>query len=191
MNYLEVQKHLTDKQFPLFGGEFNVTLIGVRSNEHGVRINEFDDDLFVTYQSQGQRVWHKFDFTTDPSNHYLLNPVNDAGCAILVEGHYPKCWKLGKHRGKYLALKQVGEMTVYRDNNLDTTLDMSKQATQTGYFGINLHRNFKTIKAKSLGKASAGCQVMSNPLSYDVLMALLQLSASKYGNCFSYTLLKD
>ena len=94
-------------------------------------------------------------------------------------------WKIGKHRGKYEAGVQASKVTVYRDNNLDTTIDVEKD--DTGRFGINLHHAYN---AKVVGKYSAGCQVFQYPIDLDKVLYRMKLSGKIYGDTFTYTLLE-
>lgn len=173
---------------PLFKGELNLTLIGIRARDTDA--NSFNDLLCVLAEDSGGKMQlQTFAITTDPGRHYLNRPINVAGTAILKPGHYKSCWQIGAHQGKYSALVQRGLMTVYRDRNKDNRLDLAHE--QTGYFGINLHRagaNATTLKTDTV---SAGCQVFASSADFDTVMALAQRSAAKYGNRFSYTLLNE
>ena len=69
--------------------------------------------------------------------------MNSKGVAILKPGQYLKSHKLRLHGGKYLALGQQNPLTVYRDNNRDDNYDLNESKTDTGLFGINIHRASK------------------------------------------------
>jgi len=173
---------------PLFKGELNLTLIGIRSTDTDAQT--FNDVLCVLHEdAAGKMQMQTYPITTDPGLYYRNHPINVAGTAILKPGHYPKCWQIGAHQGKYTALVQRGEMTVYRDRNKDAHLD--REHEQTGYFGINLHRTGVSAHSLKTDKVSAGCQVFANSEDFDTVMALAQRSAAKYGNRFSYTLLNE
>jgi hypothetical protein len=71
-----------------------------------------------------------FKCTTDPGSAYMDNPIlENTGCAILKPNQYRGSHKLRLHGGKYLALGQKKDVTVYRDNDRDDKydLDESKQ----------------------------------------------------------------
>lgn len=191
MEKLTVQKlkeALQRKDAPLFKGELNLTLVGIRASD--TASNDFNDRLCVLFEdASGKMQLQTFAITTDPGRHYLNRPINVAGCAILKPGHYPGCWQIGAHQGKYTALVQRGLMTVYRDNNYDNKLDMTKP--HSGYFGINLHRAGRNMITLKTDRVSAGCQVFADSKDFDVVMSLAMRSAAKYGNKFSYTLLDE
>jgi len=173
---------------PLFKGELNLTLIGIRSQNTDA--NSFNDLLCVLHEDgAGKMQILTYPITTDPGRYYREHPINAEGTAILKPGHYKKCWQIGLHQGKYTALVQRGPMTVYRDRNKDEHLDMAHE--ETGYFGINLHRAGANMHTVITDKVSAGCQVFANSEDFDAVMALAHKAAAKYGNRFSYTLLDE
>ena len=180
---------LKAKGFPFFRGDYNLTLVGIRSIDRDS--NEFNDRLAVIYELDRKQVMHVFPMTTDPGVYYRENPMNVTGTAVLKPGHYPSCWAIGAHQGKYQALVQRGDMTVYRDGNHDDAIDMDEVSLQTGLFGINLHRANDKYSSVLVDRWSAGCQVLANPLDFDLLMALVKKSAATYGQRFSYSLLTE
>jgi len=185
-NIIDALKRL---DYPIYKGDYNLNLIGIRSNDTDA--NTFNDVLVVLYEVNKKQHMHCFDMTTDPGVYYLNNPINMDGTAVLKPGHYPSCWQVGRHKNQYYALKQTGEMTVYRDGNLDDVVDIDDDQLQTGLFGINLHRAFDNATSLSVGKFSAGCQVLAGSLNFDLLMALVKKSAAMYGPRFSYSLLTE
>lgn len=187
------RKKLTDALkkagYPLFVGELNITLVGVRSPDKNA--NRFNDTLCVLFEKDGKKILKKYPITTDPGTYYRENPLNVDGTAVLVPGHYKSCWRLGAHRGKYRALVQHGLMSVYRDSNKNRSIELDKSTIQSGFFGINLHRASVNNYSLQVDKWSAGCQVLASPDDFNELMDLLEQSAAKYGNSFSYTLLDE
>lgn len=179
---------LTRINAPLFKGEYNLNLVGIRSAD--AQANTFNDTLCVLFETGGQTVLMQFAITTDPGLYYRENPVNVKGSAILKPGHYPKCWAIGLHRGKYPALVQRGSVTVYRDADKDESLDIDGQ-TESGWFGINLHHAEPDGYTLQVDKWSAGCQVFADLADFNLVMALAAKSAKLYGNAFSYTLLSE
>ena len=92
------------------------------------------------------------------------------------------------YSNRYDALCQRGEVKVWRDNNKDNILDWEGE-TDTGYFGINIHR---------AGKASQivdknGVQVVKLLLiSIKKLILIDETSPSKQKReTFTYTLLTE
>lgn len=167
---------------------YDLNLFGVRTENNDA--NAFNDLVGVLYLQN--RQWNLFTFpaTTDPGVYWRRNPMNVDGTAILKPGQYRGSHQLGKHRGQYDALVQVAPVTVYRDGDRDDALD-TIGGTQTGLFGINIHRASSVDPSTQVGKWSAGCQVLADPRHYDFLMAMAHKAASIYGDRFSYTLLTE
>jgi hypothetical protein len=184
----KLQGALKRKDAPFFTGELNLNLIGVRAADR--HANTFNDVLCVVYDLDGKTVLDQYPITTDPGVYYRHNPINVLGTAVLKPGHYRRCWQIGAHRGQYMALVQRGPMTVYRDGNKDRKIDVDAP-TETGYFGINLHRASVNGYTMAVDKWSAGCQVFANAAHFNEVMALARRSVAKYGNAFSYTLLDE
>lgn len=184
----QLKEALTRKDAPFFTGEMNLNLIGIRASDR--QANTFNDVLCVAYAKGKQPVLETYSITTDPGLYYRHHPINVEGSAILAPGHYPRCWAIGMHRGKYQALVQRGLMTVYRDNNKNAALDTDVR-TDTGYFGINLHRASENKYTMQVDKWSAGCQVFASVDDFNRVMALCNKAAAKYGKFFSYTLLNE
>jgi hypothetical protein len=184
----KLQGALARREAPFFTGELNLNLIGIRAADR--QAETFNDVLCVVYERGGKAVIDKYPITTDPGAYYRLKPINKNGTAILKPGHYPRCWQIGAHRGKYNALVQRGPMTVYRDNNKDGSIDTNGRI-ETGYFGINLHRASFSGYTLRVDKWSAGCQVFANAEDFEAVMALARESSKKYGNAFSYTLINE
>ncbi|WP_102794291.1 hypothetical protein [Bowmanella denitrificans] len=168
-------------------GDYNLNLIGIRSND--TKANTFNDLLCVLYKQNGQDVLLQFACTTDPGTYYRENPLNVNGTAIVKPGQYKGLWQLGRHQGKYPALVQRSEITVFRDNDGNKELNLADCVEETGYFGINLHRASEQGLASQVDKFSAGCQVIQNPDDYAMLIALCRRGAELHGNSFTYTLL--
>lgn len=166
---------------------FDLNLIWVRTSDNNA--NEFNDWATVSYIDGKHLNYFAFPATTDPGIYYRENPLNVDGTAILPPGQYRSMWKIGKHRGKYTALVQCKPITVWRDNNKDAYLE--KGVEDNGMFGINMHRSGATRTSTQVGKWSAGCQVIANPIHFDFLMKLCSAAAKIWGTKFSYTLLES
>lgn len=177
---------LESKGFTLFPGKYNVNLIGVRSKDKTP--NVFNDKLYVILEGDKGKELHTFSITTEPGTFYLNNPMNVKGTAVLPPGQYKRTWQLGKHKG-YDALVQSAPITVWRDNNKNNLAEKGK--TDTGYFGINIHRANPKIRSKQVDKWSAGCQVFADPKEFEEFLRLCKRSEIIYGNSFTYTLLEE
>ena len=174
---------------------YDVNIVGIRNNETKGRVtNAFDDKITISYKIDGEWQYHEFNCTTDPGSAYMNNPIlENTGCAILKPNQYRGSHKLRLHGGKYLALGQKKEVTVYRDNNRDNNYDLDESKTDTGLFGINIHRATAKSGGKStrVDKWSAGCQVIADNDDWHEFLDICQAAREIHGNSFSYTLLES
>lgn len=174
----------------VFDEPYRMWFFGVRSP--AVVANKFDDVLGAIWKDESgklhMRVWPG---TTDPGTFWLNNPSKVSGTAILVEDQYLDCWKIDLHGGKYKALCQrAGKVKVYRDADKDNVLDFDV-STESGWFGINLHRATSRGESTEVNKWSAGCQVTAITAHHGERMSLASRQIEKTGReTFSYTLLK-
>ena len=115
------------------------------------------------------------------------------GVAVLKEGQYPGSHKIRLHQGRYEALGQCRPVTVYRDANKDDKFDLSDDNTQTGLFGINIHRATKYAGKKSsqVDKWSAGCQVIAANDDWTLFMKIMRKARDTWSNNFTYTLIES
>lgn len=169
----EFKKH--NYEFPQFH------LVGIRSRAN--KPNEFDDLIAVI--DNNQISWYTC--TTNPGTHWLLNLLNPKGAALLKPGQWKDSWQVGLHQGKYQALTQCKPITVFRDGNKNNIAEESK-VTETGIFGINIHRANEKLVSKLIDKWSAGCQVLNNPQQFSELLTKCKQSKLK---TFTYTLLNE
>jgi len=174
---------------------YDVNIIGIRNSETKGRVtNAFDDILTIAYKKDGEWQYHEFNCTTDPGTAYMNNPIVESkGTAILKPGQYRGSHKLRLHAGKYLALGQKKEVTVYRDNDRDNNYDLDESKTDTGLFGINIHRATGRSGGKStrVDKWSAGCQVIADNDDWHEFLDICQAAREIHGNSFSYTLIES
>jgi hypothetical protein len=156
-------------------------IVGIRSKSD--TSNKFDD-LIGLIENDTIR-W--FTGTTNPGTHWLKNLLNPKGAALLKPNQYINTWKLDLHQGKYLALCQRKPVVVYRDGDKDNFSEETG-ITETGLFGINIHRANPSAISSIVDKYSAGCQVLNNPQDFDYLIKRCKASGLKD---FTYTLLKE
>ena len=100
---------------------YDVNIIGIRNDETKGRVtNAFDDLMTISYKNEeGEWQYHEFDCTTDPGSAYMDNPIlENTGCAILKPNQYRGSHKIRLHGGKYTALGQKKDVTVYLDHYL-------------------------------------------------------------------------
>lgn len=156
-------------------------IVGIRSKAD--QPDKFDD--LIGLVENNTITW--FTGTTNPGVHWLVNLLNPKGSALLKANQYLDTWKLDLHQGKYLALCQRKPVVVYRDGDKDNKSEETN-ITETGLFGINIHRANPSTISQINNNWSAGCQVLNDPKDFDYLIKRCQASGLKD---FSYTLLKE
>ena len=194
----QIQQTVEDKGYKYFHDNLNkgydVNIIGVRNSKTKGRVtNAFDDTLTISYKIDGEWQYHEFNCTTDPGSHWVENLLNEKGVAILKPNQYRSSHKLDFHQGRYLALRQKSDVTVYRDNDRDNNYDLNESKTDTGVFGINIHRATGRSGGKSIrvDKWSAGCQVIADNDDWHTFLGICQSAREIHGNSFSYTLIES
>ena len=175
-------------------GDFNLNIVGIRTWKGAP--NRFDDVLHCIYKERGQWVDRWWAITTDPGTYWLNHPMNKLGCAAVVaDKQYRGVWRLGLHRGKYLALVQrgCGPIAVHRDDNLDSKVDYRPDNIAVGNFAINCHR--ATTRAGGsvrVDRWSAGCQVFADSDDYEAFIRICKKQKNERGwDSFSYSLLNE
>ena len=195
-----------------FTNDYDVNLFGIRRS---VNSDSFDDILGCIWHYKNRPNIILAPGTTDPGFSARKDPSNKNGVAVLKEGHYKSVFQLDLEGGRrgYAHLNQIAPVTVYRDNNKDTTLDLTNSPTETGLFGIEFHQENhgkdssaentgNEITKKSLqdstvvGRWSEGCQVVSSTVLYPAFIRAFKAQAVFYegkpwADKFSYTLLLE
>lgn len=156
-------------------------IIGIRSIAD--QPDKFDD--LIGLVENGTITW--FTGTTNPGIHWLKNLLSPKGAALLKPGQYIDTWKIDLHQGKYEALCQRKPVTVFRDSDKDNFSEETS-VTETGLFGINIHRANPLAASILNDKWSAGCQVLNNPKEFAILLQKCKDSKLKD---FTYTLIKE
>jgi hypothetical protein len=131
--------------------------------------------------------------TTVSGLHYFLNPINQGGTAIMMEGQYRDVYELGLHKGQYEALVQRGPIRFVRDWNRDNKIDIDvDKAFWAQNIGANIHRSHPTIISTLVGKWSAACQVLQSSKDLERLIELCKrMQESRGNNAFTYTLINS
>ena len=175
--------------------DYNLNIVGVRNSSTGDEVtNSFDDKITLSYKVDGEWRFHSFDCTTDPGRSWVeIELINPDGAAILKPGQYSGAYAIGLHRGKYDALRQQRNVTVYRDANKDGCYDLDDDNTQTGLFGINIHRATARAGKTStqVDKWSAGCQVIAANEDWNEFIEVCYKARDVWGNNFTYTLIES
>lgn len=189
----DFKKLFNKKGYSYFeNGNYNVNIIGVRSNQNNKVTNKYDDYLVVIYNTNTGWKRHIYNITTEPGLKLMKAPSNSKGTAILAPGQYKGAYKIDKHRGKYYALCQRNAVVkVYRDNNRDTVYDYKPETIDTGMFGINIHRSNEFWTRSTIDGYSAGCQVFNDPKEFNSFMTIIKKAADIFGNKFTYTLITE
>jgi hypothetical protein len=107
--------------------------------------------------------------------------------ARLIPNQYRGMHMIRLHRGQYEALGQKNPCSVWRDKNKDMTFD--EVITDTGVFGINIHRSNPKTQSEYVENWSEGCQVFKRVKDFNEFMALCRKAREIHGNSFTYTLL--
>ena len=197
----KIEKAVKSKEYKWFeNGFYNLNIVGVRNSTTGDEItNKFDDQITVSYRCnsdlyKGDWKFHSFNCTTDSGRYWMTeNIMRKEGCAILKEGQYRGSHKIRLHAGKYPALGQKKNVTVYRDNDRDGNYDRNEANIDEGLFGINIHRATSREGKTStyVDKWSAGCQVIASNDDWKKFMAICERAKDIHGNSFSYTLIES
>ena len=190
-----IEETVKDRGYNWFDkGDYNLNIVGVRNSSTGDEVtNKFDDKITLSYKVEGEWKFYSFDATTDPGRYWVENIMRVEGVACLKPGQY-KSYRIDKHRGIYDCLSQrEGEVTVYRDSNKDGCYDLDDNNTQTGFFGINIHRATARAGKKStqVDKWSAGCQVIASNDDWSEFIFACYKAREIWGNKFTYTLINS
>ena len=86
-------------------GNHNLNIVGIRTKD--MEANSFNDFIAVAYKDRGLWELMVYEATTDPGVYWRKHPMNRKGTAVLVPGQHRRCYKLGRHQGKYEALVQA------------------------------------------------------------------------------------
>lgn len=164
---------------------YNLNLVALRKKPY--EWNFFNDTLHVFWRVEHNWMLRSFPITTLPGEYWLQHLMNPKGAAILVPGQYRGVYKLGPYKGGE-ALKQVRNLAVYRDNNMDSDFDIDSDTIEKGLFGLHIHR--AGYFSSFVDNYSAGCQVFQRQLDFDNFIWLCHRALPLWGNSFSYTLIE-
>jgi hypothetical protein len=127
--------------------------------------DEFNDVLY--HHVPGMELF-SCKCTSWPGVTWLSKSMNPKGCAIIKPGQYFNAHVKGVHKG-YPAMIQNNPLTVYRDRNNNGVPD-DMVVTDTGMFGINIHRAKYGWVSRLVGAWSAGCIVVPDSNQMDTIM---------------------
>ena len=191
----QIETAVKSKGYAWFeNGDYNLNIVGIRNSATGTEVtNKFDDKITLSFKCDGQWEFYIYDCTTDPGRYWVENIMRKEGVAVLKEGQYRGSHIIRLHQGRYEALGQDRNVTVYRDNNKDGTYDFSEENVHEGIYGINIHRATKYAGKKStqIDKWSAGCQVIAANDDWTAFMKIMRAARAIWGNSFTYTLIES
>jgi len=190
-SYDQIRESVLAKGFVWFDDKlqkgFDVNIVGIRNSKTGnIVTNLFDDFLTQSYWSEGKKMFHQWQITTDPGIKAVKEFHNPNGVFRLKPGQYRRFWEIGLHQGKYEALRQIGTAIGWRDKNRDLTFD--EVVTDKGS-GINCHRSNPKTQSQYVENWSEGCQVFQKVADFNTFMEINRKARQIHGNAFTYTLL--
>ena len=199
-SFLTVKHKMMNKGFVFFSKPYSVNIVGIRNNESD---NKFTCTMcLLYYTAKGEPIIEYFPCTTKPGRHWLLNPLNSKGAAILKDNQQVRgMFKIGTHNKSrpskaYEALEQIKEADYVRDNDKNSTHNYTAKSYK-GNFKTNIHRAASSGWSSFVNKWSAGCQVITGIYktesftNWQKFMKICKLSAKRYGNSFTYTLMNE
>ena len=139
---------------------------GVRNDN---KPNHFNDSRFLVEVNPTPRLVGAWEASIEPGNHYTDQPMNAKGAAqIEVPGQY-KAWRIGKHKGREIALVQVAPVHIIRDFNRNSKIDKGDKK-EYSIIGANQHSG---SDKKFVDNASAGCPVGRTSKGHQEFMSYL------------------
>lgn len=189
----QIETTVKSKGYTWFSDESNkgydVNIVGIRNSSTGNKVtNLFDDWITVSYKENGIWKFHQWEATTEPGKKGMLHGKAKGGVAFIVPGQYRRSHSTGLHQGKYEALRQVGNIKLYRDGNRDLVFNTDK-ITECSNCGINIHKAGKV--STYVENWSEGCQVFKRTVDFEEFMKIIRKARKIHGNLFSYTLLES
>ena len=186
--YDKIQEVFTSKGYKFFTGVMSINVFSIRCD---VSDYEYDDLTGCAWidDNEVKRVL-LIQSSTEPGKKYkevkLLNPD---GAAIMIEGQYRSSFQIGTfHKGRW-CLRQVKPCRYYRDGDKDNNHDLSGKV-YTGNFSTHIHDDFgEQAIDRDVWSASAGCHVVEKSKFLRLFKPVVEKSAGKYGDKFTYTLL--
>ena len=146
----------------------NKWIYGLRSNEKTPNV---PDDKFYIFEEE--KFITMLTGSTEPGTPILQGgflKYNKVGAAVVKANEwYHNLWLYGLHMGKMPALRQVGEILLYRDGDMDIYAEELGKLIK-GLFGINFHTMDYNLLSKDIetkiGTWSAGCQIVNQVEKY-------------------------
>jgi hypothetical protein len=187
LDFETIKKSVIAKKYTWFTDK--PMIVGIRTT---TSLPDVFNDYIVLCQESKDKYFKGWMATTEPGVYWLNKPMNVKGTGILVPNQYYNCWGFGKHGSglnNHKALVQIRPITLYRDSNKDSKVDLDPKKLDTGLFGVNIHSTGKSNWiAPRIDKWSAGCQVFPN---YDGFKEFISQLEKSNQTSFTYTLLEE
>lgn len=101
--YNTLKEYRLDNSLPWFDKPFDLNLICLRSDE---LVGEWDSLMVIAcLDDSGREIVQRVRVTDDAWVGEWSDPTNRDGCIFVLDGHYPKGFVLGEHKGR-VALRQ-------------------------------------------------------------------------------------
>jgi hypothetical protein len=173
---------------------------------------KFNDIFFMFHRVDSTWNFYSGECTTDPGLYYRDYPITPDGTAIMLPGQHEDAYIIGKHKGRYTALRQNKPIPFARVhpnvwNNQDVIdtiygiiapddvtgrIDVDGFEVQTRVIGANIHRALEYETIVDVGKFSAACIVQPDPDQHRRMIALAHRQVeSGHGQDFDFTLIAE
>lgn len=172
--------------------DYDLNIVGFRKLGDPDGFNQFNDRICIIYKRNQKWIVEEGAATTDPGRYWLLK-ADYKPCAIYYHPQQARgAYRLGLHRGKYEALRQVKPAKFWRDGNKDEHLNYEGEIYNDLIY-MNIHKSSsKGQGSVYVERYSAGCQVWQNPKDHERMVELCYLQIKNTGyESFTYTLLGE
>jgi hypothetical protein len=195
MTYQELKSIVANKGYKFFDdGNYNINIIFERTSL--IYTDFFKDNCYIAYKVDGEEKVLELPCSTVPGIYWVEHPVTVdgvTGVAIIKEGQYLSCYRFIDDYVTWLNypfFNQIGQMSYYRDKNLDNILDEVQEQDNKKY-STNFHRGSNVgVTGQHNWNWSMGCVVMEEPYFKQVI-ELTRESVKVWGNIFSITILES
>ena len=184
----KLTRFMKSKNYTIYEDICVLNIIAMRTKDNGDITNKFDDTLFVFWKKENGN-WELIDYPITSTPGFIpKTEILPEDVAILALGQYVDQCELTTFKGddNYKCLK-FNQVTVHRNNKKRRYNYKSK--TETGSFGIYIHRAIDIGSSENVYNYSEGSQVFKSVVQYNQFIKLCekQISVSEK-RLFTYTL---